>query len=40
MSKYGELDLMPEHRTQFAFKSKREHSQGKRARYDISKATY
>ena len=25
MSTYGELDPMPEHRTQFAFKGKREH---------------
>ena len=25
MSIYGELDPMPEHRTQFAFKDKREH---------------
>ena len=25
MNIYGELDPMPEHRTQFAFKGKREH---------------
>ena len=26
MNIYGELDLMPEHKTQFAFKCKREHT--------------
>ena len=36
---YGELDPMPEHRTQFAFKGKREHITKLNTKYDLSKPT-